>query len=527
MVKSIRWRIQLWHSAVLLLVVECFAALLYFRLEQTKYDAIDSELEGAGQLLVSVLQSIPPPELERRGRLGDSPPPEAGPDERRPPPRHAGPPGRGPRGGGIREGEPRAWDRHYDQMRRFEQSLDIPLALRVRYGEQGSDSPYFAVWKGSGELLKASSGAAQLRLPADSEFAAAGVTAWRRRGDLREALFVGPVGTHIVVGRNIRAELYDLRQWLLLLVAAGVGLVALGIVGGTVLSYGSLGSIRAMSATAAGISERNLAERIDTRQIDSELRELADTLNSAFARLEHSFARQAQFTADASHELRTPLTVVLGNLELALSQPDLNPATRESLDASLRAARRMRALVDHLLVLARADAGMLELDRQAFDLEGTVEECVELLRPLASKRAVELRVTGRPAEVCGDPRLIAQVVINLVTNAIQYNREGGRVDVSVTERARDVEIVVADTGVGIPESAREHLFERFYRVDKTRSRESGGTGLGLSITKSIVAAHGGSIEVDSELELGTTIRVRFPRAGELLLATESPRINGL
>lgn len=186
----------------------------------------------------------------------------------------------------------------------------------------------------------------------------------------------------------------------------------------------------------------------------------------------------------------------------------------------------MRALVEHLLVLARADAGMLELDRQAFDLEGTVEECVELLRPLAKKRSVELHVAGRPAEVSGDPRLIAQVVINLVTNAIQYNREGGRVDVSVSTRSNDVEVAVADTGVGIPESARDHLFERFFRVDKARSRESGGTGLGLSITKSIVAAHGGSIEVDSELNLGTTIRVRFPKAGDLFLATDSPRMFG-
>ena len=505
MVKSIRWRIQLWHSAVLLLVVECFGTLFYWRLEQSQFAAIDTELEGAAQLVVSVLRSLPPPELERPGPL-------VFPDRSsvaRPLPRPPRPSGRlGPPRDGPESLPP---DRHREQMSRFDASLKLPESLRVRYAERREGRPFLVIWKSNGDVLKADPPRAPIARPEAALFGAEGAVAWRWRGEVREALAAGPSGSRVVVGRSAAAELADLRQWMWLLVGAGAGLVTVGIVGGVVLSYGSLESIRAMSAMAAGISDRNLTERIDAKQIDSELRELADTLNGMFARLEDAFARHAQFTADASHELRTPLTVMLGNLELALSQPDLTPAVRESLEASLRAARRMRALVDHLLTLARADAGVLEVERQLFDLSGTVEECVELLKPLAREKQVELHVEARPAEIVGDPRLVAQVVINLVTNGIQYNRPGGRVDVSVAARSRDVVLVVADTGSGIPAESQTHLFERFYRVDKARSRASGGTGLGLAITKGIVGAHRGQIEVESEVGEGTTIRVSLPR----------------
>lgn len=513
MVKSIRWRIQLWHSAVLLLVVECLGTLFYWRLEQSQFVAIDTEIEGAAQVLVSVLRSLPPPELERPGPLvsdeWDSPPGRAGPGGPRNGPR---PGGRGGRGGPPRDPpDATSPDRHREQMSRFAQSLTLPDALRLRYADRRDGRPFFVVWKANGDVVKSDLPRDRIQRPDDSQFGDEGEIVLRWRGEVREALVAGPGGSKVIVGRSASVELADLRQWMWLLIGSGAGLVTLGIVGGVILSHGSLGSIRAMSATAAGISDRSLAERIDTAHIDHELRELADTLNGMFARLESSFARQAQFTADASHELRTPLTILLGNLELALSQPDVSPAVRESLEASLRAARRMRALVEHLLTLARADAGVLEVERQLFDLSGTVEECVDLLRPLARERQVELHVGARPAEIAGDPRLVAQVVINLVTNAIQYNRPGGRVDVSVAARSNDVLLVVADTGVGIPEQARTHLFERFYRVDAARSRASGGTGLGLAITKGIVSVHQGEIDLESEVGEGTTIRVRLPR----------------
>jgi two-component system, OmpR family, sensor kinase len=330
--------------------------------------------------------------------------------------------------------------------------------------------------------------------------------AWRQRGVIREVVMEGPVGTMVMVGRPLDSEFADLRQWLVLLVASGAGLVAMGIIGGAILSYRSLRSLRVMSAAAAGISERNLSERIDTHKVDQELLDLAETLNSAFGRLEQAFARQMRFTADASHELRTPLTVLLGNLELAVRQPGLADDTRQSLEASLRAARRMRGLVDNLLTLARADSGVLEIDRQSFDLGDTVEECAQLLEPLARNKNVKILRDIQPLETQGDPRLLAQVVINLITNAIQYNRDGGNVTISLAIKGDFVELIVADTGLGIADEDQRHLFERFYRVDK-----AGGTGLGLSITRSLITAHGGSIELESVEGQGTTVRVHLPR----------------
>ena len=534
MVRSIRWRIQIWHSAVLLLVVECFAGFLYWRIEQAMFATIDSELEGACQSLVSVLRSIPPRELERPGTLEQAtwrPPEPIGPGPPPPPPP-------------LRPGEFPPEERHRRQMARFSSNLALADGFVTRYDTRPEGGPYFVVWKAEGEVMKASStAAARLRRPAPREllwttrppgpnlppadtgagpqprpvpnppmpqaFESAGV-AWRQRGVVREVVMQGPVGTLVMVGRPLNSEFTELRQWLVLLVASGAGLVALGIIGGLLLSYRSLRSLRVMSEAAAGISARNLSERIDTHKVDQELLDLAETLNSAFGRLEQAFARQTQFTADASHELRTPLTVLLGNLELAVRQPGLADGTRESLEASLRAARRMRGLVDSLLTLARADSGVLEIDRQTFDLGDTVEECAQLLEPLARNKRLEVIHDIQSMEIQGDPRLLAQVVINLLTNAIQYNRDGGEVRVTLSSNNGRAELIVADTGVGIALEDQRNLFERFYRVDKARSRSAGGTGLGLSITRSLVTAHGGSIELASVEGEGTTVRVSLP-----------------
>jgi heavy metal sensor kinase len=519
MVRSIRWRIQLWHSAVLLLVVECFAAFLYFRIEQSVFATIDSELEGACQSLVSVLRSIPPRELDRPGTLEQATwrPPE--PPEGAPPP----PPPR------LRPGELPPEERHRRQMARFSSNLVLADGFTTRYDTRPEGGPYFVVWKSAGEVMKASStAAARLRRPTPRELLwtsrpprnppdgleadeETGV-AWRQRDAIREVVMPGPVGTLVMVGRPLDTEFAELRQWLVLLVASGAGLVALGILGGALLSYRSLRSLRVMSAAAAGISERNLSERIDTQKVDQELLDLAETLNSAFGRLEQAFERQTRFTADASHELRTPLTVLLGNLELAVRSPGLEEGTRESLEASLRAARRMRGLVDSLLTLARADSGALELDRQTFDLGDTVEECIQLLEPLARNKNLRLFREIQPVEIHGDPRLLAQITINLLTNAIQYNREGGEVRLTLASGDGRARLVIADTGVGIALEDQRHLFERFYRVDKARSRGAGGSGLGLSITRSLVAAHGGAIELTSVEGQGTTVRVDLPLA---------------
>jgi signal transduction histidine kinase len=170
----------------------------------------------------------------------------------------------------------------------------------------------------------------------------------------------------------------------------------------------------------------------------------------------------------------------------------------------------MGGLVEGLLTLARADAGRLDLVRQSVDLRRLVEESVNQLRPLAAARGVTLTAELGPAAVRGDPLRLAQVVTNLLSNAVRYNRQGGTARVQLRAAAEGVEFSVADTGCGVAEAHRAHLFERFYRVDKARSRGTGGIGLGLAICKSIVEAHGGAIGFTSEPDRGSTFWVRLP-----------------
>ena len=243
-----------------------------------------------------------------------------------------------------------------------------------------------------------------------------------------------------------------------------------------------------MSDTIDGINARRLSERIDLAEFDSELGWLGAILNEMLGRLESSFEQQVRFTADASHELRTPLSVILAHIELALSRPRSDEEYRDALSTCGRAAVRMKAMVEDLLTLARADAGQLELKAGPVDLDAIAEECVELLDALADRRGVTLELSGGPSTAWGDPDGLGRVLTNLVTNAILYNRPGGRVVVTTALEGNEAVLTVSDTGAGIPEEDQPMLFRRFYRADPARSREHGGSGLGLAICRSIVEA---------------------------------------
>jgi heavy metal sensor kinase len=313
----------------------------------------------------------------------------------------------------------------------------------------------------------------------------------------------GPRGALILVGTV--PDMSGLATNRLLIVLGG--LLALGILAlvAALVSRFVARPVAHMSATAAAISASALTGRIDTSKAAGELRQLAETLNAAFDRLQATLEQQTRFTADASHELRTPLAILVSQIELALRKDRSAAEYRETIETCHRAALRMKSVVESLLTLARADAKELAIARERVDLKPLVEESVALLRPMAADQNVTVGVVAEPCEVAGDRERLRDVVMNLVTNAIRYNRPNGRVDVALKGGV----LTVADTGVGIPERDRPHIFERFYRVDKARSREIGGTGLGLAITKWIVEAHGGSIAFTSREGEGTTFTVRF------------------
>ena len=231
-------------------------------------------------------------------------------------------------------------------------------------------------------------------------------------------------------------------------------------------------------------------------------------MNSTFARLEAAFAQQQQFTSDAAHELRTPVTVMLTQTQLSLSRERSPAEYRQTLETCQRAAQRMRRLIESLLALARLDAGQEAIKRLKFDLATVIRDCADLVQPLAADRGVTVVLDVNALECTGDPERIAQVLTNLLTNAINYNRPQGEVRLTTALQNGAAVITVRDTGTGIASEDLPRVFERFYRSDK--SRTSGGQGLGLSICQAIITAHGGSMEVASEAGVGTTFTVRLP-----------------
>jgi signal transduction histidine kinase len=241
------------------------------------------------------------------------------------------------------------------------------------------------------------------------------------------------------------------------------------------------------------------------------------------ARLQQAFEQQVRFTADASHELRTPISVLIAHAELALARTRSASDYEATVATCLRAGERMKSLVEDLLVLARADAGKLELRMLPVDLGQIAEEATQMLRPIAEQRDVKLVLDCLPAECLGDADRLLQVTTNLISNAIQYNRSGGEVHVKTSVVGPHAVMEVRDTGVGIAAANLPHLFERFYRVDEARSRDSGGSGLGLAICQSILEAHRGSIAAASEVGMGSVFEIRIPRGESLAGFIENRR----
>jgi len=306
----------------------------------------------------------------------------------------------------------------------------------------------------------------------------------------------------------VAADLQELRRAAWRLSATGGVILLLGLAGGWWIATRAIHPIEDMSATAVKIAAGDLSQRVNVADTDNELGRLAGVLNSTFSRLESAFAEQKQFTSDAAHELRTPVSVVLTQTQSALSRERTTAEYRETVEACQRAAQRMRRLIEALLELARLDAGQEPMKRARFDLSKTAQDCVELIRPLADERHVTIHCDLRPADCMGDPERLAQVITNLLTNAIHYNHEGGEVRIATQQQASSVALTVADTGQGIPSVDLPHIFERFYRADKSRS--AGRTGLGLAISKAIVEAHGGTLEVSSQPGAGASFTVRLP-----------------
>jgi heavy metal sensor kinase len=290
---------------------------------------------------------------------------------------------------------------------------------------------------------------------------------------------------------------------------------AIAVTGGVFLIRSSLKPLDNIAARAQKITSRSLHERMPVCDTGDELQQLSISLNRMIERLEEAFHHISRFSADASHELRTPLTIMRGELEDVVQNPKVDAEARATLGSVLEETVRLSKIVNQLLTMSRLDAGEAFLELGQLDFAQLVRTTVEYMRLLADEKKLDLKVeAGDPVAVEGDPSRLQQVVVNLLDNAIKYTPEGGSVTVQVGAEGDKAVLTVTDTGIGISQEGQEHVFERFYRTDKARSRQLGGTGLGLSIVKSIGAAHGGRVSVQSAEGRGSTFRFEIPRLAD-------------
>lgn len=502
---SIRWRIQAWHGLILLVAIGAFCFTAYHFAWEHQYRRIDRELQTTErQLIRSIMQAAervdandrtdktsekndakPGDKTDQRGHDGSPPPPPMSPQEI---------------AARLRAGE-----------------ITLPAGVSALF----ESNAYFSLRDKDGRILLQSNNAPAnlVLLPVPAEGFSEEIRALDNR---RENLRSSAQGFSSLVGRDITQELTEMHRFALALAASGLGLWALGLIGGWWLAGRAIKPIATISRTASRIAEGNLNERIDTTDNDSELDQLSRVLNQTFERMHAAFERQKQFTADASHELRTPVTILLSETQRILKRERSPEEYRDVVRTCHDTAERMRHLIEALLMLARQEAAGGELPRESCDLSDVLSETIAHLRPLAVARGIHVEANLKPALCRGDRAALSILAANLVGNAIahqgpsvntgiNYAQTGGGIIhiASGTDDGR-VFFIVSDNGPGIQAEDLPHIFERFYRADKARTSSSGHTGLGLAIARMIAENHGGTIEARSTYGQGATFTVKLP-----------------
>ncbi len=455
--RSIRLRLTLWYLAVLAMILGLFAVGVYATMRSALREQLDDSIQSRALLVQSLVT------FDDQGR------PQL-------------PPGADTSAIGIDDEFQRLFDLNggvrFDSSQNFG---DVPIEQEALAAARGGKTHWSTAGKGKSE-------ARVLTLPVrrDGEVAAILQSA-RATDDTRETL----------------------NSLLVVLAAGGAGALALATLGGWWLSSRALAPIDRITRAANAITERDLSRRLELDLPDDEVGRLARTFDRMIARLDAAFERQRRFTADASHELRTPLTAIRGQIDVALERPRDVAEYQRVLAAVNAQVERMTRLSQSLLTLARADAGALPLHRERVDLAGLARNVADDVRPLAMAKGLRVDAEGSgDAILTADADLLLQMLLNLADNAIGYTAQGG-VTIGWRASGAAVELYVSDTGEGVPLEHRERIFERFHRVEDSRSRE-GGAGLGLAIARWIAEAHGGAIALDSSAA-GSTFTVTLPR----------------
>lgn len=329
---------------------------------------------------------------------------------------------------------------------------------------------------------------------------------------LRESVNVAGATYDIEVGTPTAQLIGSLNRFRDLLYALAPLFLVLAALGGYWLSRRALAPVDQITHAARSIGAQDLSRRLALPRASDELQRLAATLNEMLARIETAFQRITQFTADASHELRTPVSVMRTNAEIVLRKPRTEAEYREALSRILDESEKVSRMIEQLLLLARADsaAGLLPMTRN--DLAAAFDSACREARVLADAKNVnfQVEVPQNPVWVQGDTASLERLFMILLDNAVKYTASGGQIDVHLSSDDGFAVADIRDTGTGIAPEDLGHVFDRFYRADRARSRESGGTGLGLAIGRWIAEAHRGEIRVESAVGKGSTFQVRIP-----------------
>lgn len=464
--RGIRVRLTLWYLLVLAVVLALFGGGVYFALRESLDDGLDASVRGRSNALMSVVQ------VEDDG------------------------PG-------------------------LPASVILHLEDGSEFDEDEAEDQFARTWDRSGNVVS-DAGGDEAEVPERQSVVLpviGGTERWATLpGDdadfhvlIRPIVDDGEVVGVLEVGQSHEEIDETLGALLFILtIATPITLVLAGM-GGLLIAGRALAPVDSVTRLARRISAEDLSGRLDLDLPNDELGRLARTFDEMIARLEAAFHRQRQFTGDASHELRTPLTALKGQVEVALARPRDPDEYRAVLTGVNEEVDRLIRLVGSLLTLARADAGEIPLAREPISLGDAVAGAVEQVEPLAAQRGISLSLEAGPVIVVDvDESLLLQLLLNLLDNAIKYTSHSGEVRAVWGIDGRSAYVTVSDTGIGIDAAHLPHVFERFYRVDKARTRAEGGTGLGLAISRWIAEAHGGDISASSIPGQGSSFTVRLP-----------------
>jgi len=318
----------------------------------------------------------------------------------------------------------------------------------------------------------------------------------------------------VQVGSSLEYVEETLRRLFLIIILTVPTVILFSSAGGYFLSKAALKPVAEVTEAARRIGAKDLSQRIPVRNKKDEMGRLAATFNEMLERIEKSFAQIRQFSGDASHELRTPLTILKGETEWALRTARSADEYREILTSSLEEINTMSRIVEDLLILSRADIGETPMEMEPVELAAVITEVYDMGTTLAESRKQTLELNVEELDgirVMGNELRLRQLFLNLVDNGVKYTKDGGQIRIDASVRTDNVEVRVTDNGVGIAPEDQVKIFDRFFRVDKNRSRKEGGTGLGLAICKFITEAHRGTITVSSTPGMGSTFTVVLPR----------------